>query len=1019
MRTERVIKHFTKRPQFVLLIGVFLLGAAAVAVPFHSAQSSSLSQPSSAPSMPAGASKIVGSSRESNLKSRLPGLFTFLSPVSSSASTTVDTFASDCSTAKTVFNVQDTDKTVCAQVAGAMAGWEVIWSNANFVAVQATTLTSANQSVNFTLNANSSLGDWRVIVFDPFGGTVQAVTSFTVIDSGNPIADLEINDGGVGSDPAAGSQAVFTLQLTNNGPSTAVNAQFTDAVPANTTFVSFTQLSGPVFSCISPNAGATGTTTCTIAALAKGDTATFLATYLVDTGAATGTEISNTASISSDTADNNSLNNSSSATETVVAAPCVLTPPSNIDVNADSGQAGAVVTYSAPTSTGDCGQATVGESGETIPAISCSPASGSFFPVGTTTVICSAQTGTVATFQVTVENPGGLSISLNGSNPFAVECGSDFTDPGATSVDGTGQSVPVTTTYPQGFNPAAPAVGSYTVTYTATEGQNSVSTTRTVNVADTQPPAITVNGANPYRIIQGSCSPFVDPGATANDGCAGPEPVSSSISGPNGLTSVDNNTPGTYTVTYIATDGTHQATATRSVVVGQFNQDESDQPAVPTQPPTITLNGDSQIFIECGTTFTDPGATATVCGGPVQVTTSGTVDIHTPGSYTITYTATANNLTTTADRTVTVTADNTPPVITVNGANPMTVECHTVFTDPGATANDACAGPVAVTSSGTVDPNVVGQYTITYSASDTSGHTATATRTVNVVDTTKPVVSAPSNVTVSTGPGATSCGATVSDATLGTASASDSCAGSLPVTRSGVPAGNAFPVGTTTITYSATDPSNNTGTATQLVTVLDNTPPVISCPANITVYLPLHSTATAMVVNYTAPVGTDNCAGATTTQTAGLASGSSFPVGTTTNTFRVTDASGNFTECSFTVTVLYDFTGFLSPVSNPPTFNMVKAGSAIPVKFSLSGDKGLNIFAANSPQSGLIPCDTSAPVTDLTDTVSAGGSSLSYDAGSDQYDYVWKTDSSWAGTCRQLTVTLNDGSVHVAFFKFK
>ncbi|HKC63764.1 MAG TPA: PxKF domain-containing protein, partial [Pyrinomonadaceae bacterium] len=60
----------------------------------------------------------------------------------------------------------------------------------------------------------------------------------------------------------------------------------------------------------------------------------------------------------------------------------------------------------------------------------------------------------------------------------------------------------------------------------------------------------------------------------------------------------------------------------------------------------------------------------------------------------------------------------------------------------------------------------------------------------------------------------------------------------------------------------------------------------------------------------------------------------------------------------------------------------------------------------------------SAPVQDLTDTVTAGGSSLSYDASSDQYVYTWKTDSSWTG-CRQLVVTLNDGTQHVANFKFK
>jgi hypothetical protein len=202
------------------------------------------------------------------------------------------------------------------------------------------------------------------------------------------------------------------------------------------------------------------------------------------------------------------------------------------------------------------------------------------------------------------------------------------------------------------------------------------------------------------------------------------------------------------------------------------------------------------------------------------------------------------------------------------------------------------------------------------------------------------------------------------------------------------------------------------------VTVADTQNPTISCPANITVYVTPNSTDTSAVVNYTAPVGQDNCGNSVTTQTAGLPSGSAFPMGTTTNTFRVTDASGNYAECSFTVTVLYNFTGFFSPVNNPPVLNIVNAGRTVPVKFSLSGDKGLNIFAPNSPSSGPMPCDASMPASDLTDT-NTNNSSLSYSAGSDQYTYHWKTESSWVGTCRQLVVTLNDGSSHVANFKFR
>src|SRR5439155_854451 len=129
--------------------------------------------------------------------------------------------------------------------------------------------------------------------------------------------------------------------------------------------------------------------------------------------------------------------------------------------------------------------------------------------------------------------------------------------------------------------------------------------------------------------------------------------------------------------------------------------------------------------------------------------------------------------------------------------------------------------------------------------------------------------------------GATSCGTVVSDATLGSASASDNCPGIGAISRTGVPSGNSFPVGDTTVNYSVTDAHGNSSSATQTVTVIDNTPPVISCPSNITLEPTCPSGA---VGNYTTPVGTDNCPGAVTTRTAGLASGSVFPIGTTTVT---------------------------------------------------------------------------------------------------------------------------------------
>jgi hypothetical protein len=115
----------------------------------------------------------------------------------------------------------------------------------------------------------------------------------------------------------------------------------------------------------------------------------------------------------------------------------------------------------------------------------------------------------------------------------------------------------------------------------------------------------------------------------------------------------------------------------------------------------------------------------------------------------------------------------------------------------------------------------------------------------------------------------------------------------------------------------------------------------------------------------------------------------------------------------------FHFSGFFQPVDNPPTLNLVKAGNAIPVKFSLDGDHGLAIFEEGYPKSQLIACDSTVFVDGIEETIVTGSSSLSYAAGVDQYFYVWKTDKSWAGTCRQLIVKLTDGTFHRANFTFK
>jgi hypothetical protein len=119
----------------------------------------------------------------------------------------------------------------------------------------------------------------------------------------------------------------------------------------------------------------------------------------------------------------------------------------------------------------------------------------------------------------------------------------------------------------------------------------------------------------------------------------------------------------------------------------------------------------------------------------------------------------------------------------------------------------------------------------------------------------------------------------------------------------------------------------------------------------------------------------------------------------------------------------FHFEGFYPPLApdanDPPALNQVKAGSAVPLKFSLSGDEGLDILAVDSPASRPLDCASLDPGGEWVATRSAGGGGLTYDPLSGQYAYVWKTEKAWAGTCRVLALNLVDGTEHLVAFRFK
>ena len=122
-------------------------------------------------------------------------------------------------------------------------------------------------------------------------------------------------------------------------------------------------------------------------------------------------------------------------------------------------------------------------------------------------------------------------------------------------------------------------------------------------------------------------------------------------------------------------------------------------------------------------------------------------------------------------------------------------------------------------------------------------------------------------------------------------------------------------------------------------------------------------------------------------------------------TYKANDGQADSDVATVSIDVTFAWSGFFQPVDNLPTMNQVKAGSSIPVKFSLSGNQGLGILAAGYPASQRVDCDNSAPTADIEQTTTAN-QGLTYDAPSDQYNYVWKTNKSWSGTCRQLTLRL-------------
>jgi len=274
--------------------------------------------------------------------------------------------------------------------------------------------------------------------------------------------------------------------------------------------------------------------------------------------------------------------------------------------------------------------------------------------------------------------------------------------------------------------------------------------------------------------------------------------------------------------------------------------------------------------------------------GPTTVSCSAT-DAH----------SNTGNASFTVTVTLTAVVDTTPPVLTVPADfGVTTVSAAGVVVSYSASANDAVDGPITPSctpASGSLFP--VGATGVACSATDSHGNTASAgfTITVNLVDTTAPVITVPASFSV---PAPDPSGVVVSFV----ASATDNLDG--PLTPVCAPASETkFSVGATTVTCTAVDAHSNQSQQTFVVTVVfsDTAPPVLAAVPGIKTEA---NGPSGSVVTYATPSAIDAVDGPIPIVTCAPASGQLFPLGSTTVTCVASDSHGNVGTTSFKVVVV-------------------------------------------------------------------------------------------------------------------
>ena len=402
-------------------------------------------------------------------------------------------------------------------------------------------------------------------------------------------------------------------------------------------------------------------------------------------------------------------------------------------------------------------------------------------------------------------------------------------------------------------------------------------------VKDVEPPDIACPQDITVDVAPGQCSTNVAFTPTGNDNCPG---VTAVCVPPSGSAFP----VGTNTVNCAATDASgNTAVCSFKVIVK-----ETVPPAI-TCPADITVDTDPGLctaVVNFAPTATDncPGVTV-VCNPPSGSTFP-------KGHTTVTCTATDASGNTAQCVFDVAVKDTENPTITCPGniaVNASLGECAQVVNYVLPIASDNCpGGPVVACNPPSGTSFNLGANAVNCTATDASGNQANCTFFVIVNDIEPPRITCPADITVPAAQG--ECGSNVTF----NVTAIDNCPGVNVVCVP--PSGSPFPVGVTTVNCSATDIYGNTDICSFHVTVTggitDTQPPVITCPADVSV--PAAPGLCSSNVNFTA-TSTDNCPGVSVVCVP--PSGSPFPVGVTTVNCTATDAAGNMDMCSLDVTV--------------------------------------------------------------------------------------------------------------------